>query len=226
MSTLTEKAKQLVETVAVKGGIEVGVNFATGAIKLNGIDFTVTEQMELISTHRNDPTMNKIFAELKKTPEAQAVKNTVSFNSGNFEVNKEQVEKTFGIKLEDLLPPTSAPKEGSGSVTILDDKDREIIALKAELATVKALITDDTIYEEGLEFPNDFYCVHEDETLLAPIKELSEDEVQSIIDELKTVEVAEGSFVTHQLGDTVVIKLNGEGISYIVSNDYYVANVE
>lgn len=223
MSNLTTKAVQLIESVATKGGVAVAVDFTTGSLFMNDIEFTMDEQVELMKEYRNDPTFSKIIAQVNNTQAAKDIKNVVKFDGGNFTVDKDAVKAKFGIDVEQ-----SAPHRGAkATVTVEDEKDRKIKELEQQIEELKLQVAEQPVYEEDLIYPDNFYNVYEDDSLLAPVQELDDEDIQDIIDDLKGVEVPEYSFVSHRVGDTLVLKLNDDqGISYVVTRDYYVATVE
>jgi hypothetical protein len=165
----------------------------------------------------------------------------VSFQAGKPQADPEKVEKVFGIKLPtetpslkvvsmDDLIKAKAQKVQAASAPVEDAKDRKIRELEQQVAQLQhelEVATDCTIYEEDLQFPEHFYNVHEDENLIVPVVELTEEEIQKIVDELKGLEVPEYSFIAHRVGDTLAIKMHDDrGITYVITKDYYEANVE
>lgn len=224
MTNVAEKMGQLIQKLAAGEDIKLEVNMVTGGMRISGVEFTAVEQLELINEFGNDPTMAKLMAQINKTPEAKEVRKAVSFNAGNFEVDADKVAKAFGIKLD-----SAKHIEKGVEVVVKDAKDREIERLQAEILKLQLekAVEEVAVTEEDLTYPADFYNSFEDTDSTVEVKELTDEEIQGLVDSLKVLEVPGGSFVSVRLGDTVAIKLNdGNSITYIASSDYYIAEVE
>lgn len=252
MTNIVEKVKKLVESVGAQGRMDLGVNLETGAVAINGIEFTMAEQLQIVKEYRNDPTMSQLISQIRHLPEAQSVRNVVKMDGGTFKVDPVAANKTFGTN----LPETATPKVVSMDDMIKakaqklqgapakDPKDEEIARLKLQIMQMdesfKAFAQEqaehieylvgqlhlaDEMYvpEQDLLFPETFAKSPEH---VSVIKKLSDAEIQAIVDDLKGVEVPYGSFVLHRTGDTAVLKINDDqGISYLVTKDYYYAHI-
>lgn len=202
MATLTEKIKNLVESASKQSGVEVGIDIVSGSVALNGIVFTQQEQSDLVKYYKNDVNMSKLLSQINKTPEADKLRSVVSFNGGKFEVDAKAANKVFG---------TNLPEK--------DEKDLEIERLRKQIESLEgqlqSKVMDSLTYPDNFEHNTDFHNTH-----------ISNEVIQLIIDDLEGVEVPEYSFVAHRTGDVIVLKLNDDqGISYIVTNDYFYKHI-
>lgn len=232
--TIQEKALAVAKTVKEKGGLMFDVNMSDGTVSINGISFDMSEQMAYVEMYKNDPTFSQILNTLNSQPEAKAIKNAVKFGAEGFEVDKEKLNESMErIKAEKELEakkvvvpfptgysaPDSKPKE---------DKDATIEELRKEIDRLNGIIShevdssENSIREEDLHI-DDFYFAE-----LHPLAdEITDEEIQVIIDELKGVEVPFGSFVLHRTGNVAILKIHDdEGITYMVAEDYLFANVK
>lgn len=108
------------------------------------------------------------------------------------------------------------------------DKDATIEELRMEIDRLNGIIShgvdssENSIREEDLHI-DDFYFAE-----LHPLAdEITDEEIQVIIDELKGVEVPFGSFVLHRTGNVAILKIHDdEGITYMVAEDYLFTNVK
>lgn len=224
MTKVAEKMGQLIQKLAAGEEAKLEINMATGDIRISGVEFTGYEQLELMTEFGNDPTLTKLMAQINKTTEAKEIRKAVSLNAGKFEVDADKVSKAFGIKLD-----SSKHTEKGVEVVVKDAKDREIERLQAEILKLQLekAVEEVAVTEKDLTYPTDFYNSYEDTDSTVAVKELTDEEIQGLVDSLKVLEVPEGSFVSVRLGDTVAIKLNdGNSITYIASSDYYIAEVE
>src|SRR6185312_1651384 len=215
MSKLDEKAEKLMETL-VDGKVEVGVDFATGSITINEIEFTMNEQLELMNEYRNDPTFSKLFSQINGTEQAQQIRTAVQFDGGDFHVDPAAVEKSFGIKIgvpekvvsiDDLINNKAQAVKQPSKVSDSDVKDAYVSALEqrvAELEYANQRLAQRAFgnLEEELTF-EDF----ETASLADGAKEITVDDVNEIIEDLKGVEVPEYSFVLHRTGNVAVLKI-------------------
>lgn len=150
------------------------------------------------------------------------LKGTISYNGIEFtaleqldaiatlkaELNQD-VEEDFEEDVEeDFYFPNSY-------VTELENK---IADLEEELHLTQNLLKGGNV---GLEFPKDFDYISQ--PLFA--EGLTDEQVQEIVDELEGINVPEGQFIAHRVGDVIVLKLrDAEGTSYVVSDGYYFAH--
>ncbi|MGG3801246.1 hypothetical protein [Metabacillus fastidiosus] len=204
MGKLTNKIANTLEAIAKdQGQIKLDIDIVSGSMTINGIEFSKNDQVALINERASDPNFSKFLEQIVKKNQMETNEKMVEFNGDDFQINLEKFTSQ------------------------VDDRDNVIAKLQAENNRLKQQLADQNkVNEQHLQFPEDFYNVWEDEKADV-IKELDLDITQKIVDNLKTIEVPYGSFVTYQTGDIIVIKINDhKGVSYIVSNNYHIANVK
>lgn len=227
MANAVEKVNQLLENTG-KGDFEVSFDMANGEVEINGVTFTIQEQLEVILALGNDDTFIKLLNKVYEDVQKKGLEMLAQLDKVITE-DEEDDDETFmpsGLDFSILFNEDDEEDDE-------DDKDAIIFeAIIAELKKQNQQLIDRINELEGKASNG---RVNEEDLTLADfvtneinplLPEISDEKIQQIIDELKGLEVPNYSFVMHRVGNVFVLKIHDdEGISYFVAKDYKYVNV-
>ena len=202
-------------------GVQVEADLGSGTFVVNGESFGFEDVVSAVQQFEDvgEEGLHKIVEDETSTkgktfaPDAGDLKNSIY--SG-------LVDTVGGIPVHDTFhhPMSTFPDYSGVELQLFSKmaeenaKDEKIAQLEAELAELKG--------EKEKSFPDSFLDISFEAT-----KELDYEEMNDMFKDLEELEVPKYSFITAQSGDTVVIKLHDDrGITYIVSDNYYVLHSE